>query len=240
MSAGRGPCCPSSATAPRCSSAPASPSRSLSLRAPVLCSAWAEAGAPIRVPEHRSSLNTRQARSAATLPQRVDLYFERRPLRRVLCGARTLSRVTNSSSVRWCGISAFSGYYLANTLSLTFGALAVNDIVAAAISVAFVEYASRAFYDALPRACVLCCCRSSSPLTSTQAILAVAPECFQGSLVRSSDIHGAAYRFTPCRWAFRMPSSATLSSWADDELIISWCRKARSQARSSLCKTQSC
>jgi hypothetical protein len=50
----------------------------------------------------------------------------------------------------WCGITAFSGYYLANTLSLTFGALAVNDIVAAALSVAFVEYSSRAFYYAWP------------------------------------------------------------------------------------------
>ena len=51
----------------------------------------------------------------------------------------------------WCGISAFSGYYLANTVSLTFGALAVNDIMAAALSVAFVEYASRSFYGAWPR-----------------------------------------------------------------------------------------
>jgi Protein of unknown function (DUF565) len=65
----------------------------------------------------------------------VDLYFERKPLRRLM----------------WCGISAFSGYYLANTVSLTFGALAVNDIMAAALSVAFVEYASRSFYNAWPR-----------------------------------------------------------------------------------------
>ena len=53
---------------------------------------------------------------------------------------------------------AFSGYYLANTVSLTFGALAVNDIVAAALSVAFVEFASRSFYTSWPSPYVWLCC----------------------------------------------------------------------------------
>ena len=35
-------------------------------------------------------------------------------------------------------------------MSLTFGALAVNDIVAAALSVAVCEWATRAFYDSWP------------------------------------------------------------------------------------------
>jgi hypothetical protein len=51
---------------------------------------------------------------------------------------------------RWCGISGFSGFYVANTVSLSFGALAVNDIVAAAVAVTFVELATRAFYEAWP------------------------------------------------------------------------------------------
>ena len=51
---------------------------------------------------------------------------------------------------RWCGISGFTGFYVANTVSLSFGALAVNDIVAAAVAVTFVELATRAFYEAWP------------------------------------------------------------------------------------------
>jgi hypothetical protein len=50
----------------------------------------------------------------------------------------------------WCGISACAGFYLANTVSLSFGALAVNDVVAAALSVAFVEWAQSKFYGAWP------------------------------------------------------------------------------------------
>lgn len=59
---------------------------------------------------------------------------------------------------RWCGISGFSGFYVANTVSLSFGALAVNDIVAAAVAVTFVELATRAFYEAWPNPCVLPVC----------------------------------------------------------------------------------
>ena len=54
----------------------------------------------------------------------------------------------------WCGISGFAGFYVANTVSLSFGALAVNDIVAAALAVTFVELSTRAFYTAWPNPCV--------------------------------------------------------------------------------------
>lgn len=84
----------------------------------------------------RRPLASRLARLAATLPQRVDLYFEGRPLRRVL----------------WLGSTLCAGYYLANTLSLSFGALAVNDVVAAALSVAACEWVTRAFYGAAEHA----------------------------------------------------------------------------------------
>ena len=62
---------------------------------------------------------------------------------------------------RWCGISGFGGFYVANTVSLSFGALAVNDIVAAALSVTFVELSTRAFYTAWPNPCVTRVCGCS-------------------------------------------------------------------------------
>jgi len=40
------------------------------------------------------------------------------------------------------------GYYVANTVSLTFGALAVNDVVAAVLVVVFYEYVSCICYSA--------------------------------------------------------------------------------------------
>ena len=98
-----------------------------------------------------------QSRVVSTLPQRVDLYFERRPLRRYMCARSTRDSAACTAEPRarrWCGISGFSGFYVANTVSLSFGALAVNDIVAAAVAVTFVELATRAFYEAWPNPCV--------------------------------------------------------------------------------------
>lgn len=103
-----------------------------------------------------------QSRLASTLPQRVDLYFERRPIRRYLCvtcgAAASVQHVlTRHWRTRWCGISGFAGFYVANTVSLSFGALAVNDVIAAALSVTFVELVTRAFYTAWPNPCVCGC-----------------------------------------------------------------------------------
>lgn len=39
----------------------------------------------------------------------------------------------------WCIISFGIGYYCANTVSLSFGALAINDVLAAAVTVVFCE-----------------------------------------------------------------------------------------------------
>lgn len=75
-----------------------------------------------------------------------------------------MHRLTWSAIRRWWGISACAGFYLANTVSLSFGALAVNDIVSAALSVAFVEYCTRLFYAAGPKPCVkLQHCATSAP-----------------------------------------------------------------------------
>lgn len=81
-------------------------------------------------PRNRTRLATR----LVTLPRRVDLYFEGQPFRRIL----------------WTAISFGTGFYAANTVSLSFGALSVNDVVAAALTVAFYEVVS-AVYHSAPR-----------------------------------------------------------------------------------------
>jgi hypothetical protein len=66
------------------------------------------------------------------LPRRVDLYFEGQPVRRLM----------------WTAISFALGFYAANTVSLSFGALSVNDVVAAALTVAFYEAVSAVYHRA--------------------------------------------------------------------------------------------
>jgi hypothetical protein len=62
----------------------------------------------------------------------VDLYFERYPLRKGL----------------WAGLSAGAGYYAGNTVTLSFGALSINDVLAAVLTMVFYEAVSSAFYSA--------------------------------------------------------------------------------------------
>ena len=73
---------------------------------------------------------TRLGSILTTLPQRVDLYFKIRRGRRLL----------------WKGILALTGFYSANVISLTFGVLGVNDVVAGAFCVGFSELITRAYY----------------------------------------------------------------------------------------------
>ena len=65
----------------------------------------------------------------------MDVYFAGKPGRRLL----------------WKAIAFGVGFYAANTVSLSFGALSINDVVAAALTVGFYEAASAAAYAA-PRA----------------------------------------------------------------------------------------
>lgn len=51
----------------------------------------------------------------------------------------------------WCAISVGAGYYSGNMVSLSFGTLAINDVVAAVTTVAFCEVTSRQFYQEWPR-----------------------------------------------------------------------------------------
>ncbi|KAM7526132.1 hypothetical protein LguiA_016034 [Lonicera macranthoides] len=57
-------------------------------------------------------------------------YF-RRPSRRTLFG----------------GISILGGFYVAQTISLSFGVLGVNDVIAAVLCVLVTEYVTRFFYS---------------------------------------------------------------------------------------------
>jgi hypothetical protein len=75
---------------------------------------------------------TRLATTILTAPRSVDIYFAGKPGRRLL----------------WKAISFGVGFYAANTVSLSFGALSINDVVAAALTVAFYEGASAAYYAA--------------------------------------------------------------------------------------------
>ncbi|KAJ4790512.1 YCF20-like protein (DUF565) [Rhynchospora pubera] len=57
-------------------------------------------------------------------------YFKSRP-RRALFG----------------GISLLGGFYVAQTISLSFGALGVNDVIAAVLCVLLTEYATKFYYS---------------------------------------------------------------------------------------------
>ncbi|ABO97976.1 predicted protein, partial [Ostreococcus lucimarinus CCE9901] len=65
-----------------------------------------------------------------SLPRRFNLYFQRRNYRVTL----------------WRAISAYFGFYLANVMTLSFGAIGINDVVAGALSVAFFEVVTRIYY----------------------------------------------------------------------------------------------
>lgn len=78
---------------------------------------------------------TRITRAIQNIPRDVDRYFQGNFFRRTI----------------WCTISFCVGFYAANMVSLAFGALAINDVVAAVTSVAVYEVISNAFYKAWPR-----------------------------------------------------------------------------------------
>ena len=79
--------------------------------------------------------STRVTQTITSIPLRVNRYFSENVLRRVL----------------WCFTSLFVGYYAGNMVSLAFGALAINDVVAAVATVAVAEVISSVFYRQWPR-----------------------------------------------------------------------------------------
>ncbi|CAH8390757.1 unnamed protein product [Eruca vesicaria subsp. sativa] len=65
-----------------------------------------------------------------TVPEISRNYFKK-PSRRTLFG----------------GISLLGGFYVAQTISLSFGALGVNDVIAAVLCVLLTEYVTRFYYS---------------------------------------------------------------------------------------------
>lgn len=68
-----------------------------------------------------------------SIPSQLDGYFAQYPRTR-----RTM----------WCGISAGAGFYAGNIVTLSFGALAINDVFAGVVTLLFYEVVSRLFYGA--------------------------------------------------------------------------------------------
>ena len=64
-----------------------------------------------------------------SVPERLKNYFDN-PFRKVL----------------FTGIALFGGFYAAQTISLSFGALGVNDVVASALCVVSTEFVTEYFY----------------------------------------------------------------------------------------------
>ncbi|DBA83696.1 TPA: hypothetical protein ACH3X1_006238 [Trebouxia sp. C0004] len=78
-----------------------------------------------------SPLRTRLAVNFTSVPYRLDMYFQNSLWRKTI----------------WSVTAFSSGYYAANTVSLSFGALAINDVIAAATTVGFCEVVSRAYWS---------------------------------------------------------------------------------------------
>lgn len=89
-----------------------------------------------------------------SVPDRIRLYFR----------GRTLRQFT------WTVIAFGAGYYLGNTITLTFGTLAVNDIVAGAICVALVEFITFQYYTA-PKPTLLLTLANSFKIGFTAALI---------------------------------------------------------------------
>ncbi len=78
-----------------------------------------------------SPFRTRLAVNLTSVPYRLDTYFQNSLWRKTI----------------WSVTAFSSGYYAANTVSLSFGALAINDVIAAATTVGFCEIVSRAYWS---------------------------------------------------------------------------------------------
>ncbi|EFN58679.1 hypothetical protein CHLNCDRAFT_140276 [Chlorella variabilis] len=75
---------------------------------------------------------------------------QRRLLSYVLSAPQRLDRYLESSWWRrwmWAGISLSAGFYAGNIATLSFGALAVNDVLAAVITLMFCEVVTHLYYS---------------------------------------------------------------------------------------------
>ncbi|KAL0358453.1 UNVERIFIED_CONTAM: hypothetical protein Sangu_0694700 [Sesamum angustifolium] len=86
--------------------------------------------AAIRAAQDNSGRPPRLIDIIRIIPETSKDYFKK-PSRRVLFG----------------GISLLGGFYIAQTVSLSFGALGVNDVISAVVCVLMAEYATRFYYS---------------------------------------------------------------------------------------------
>ena len=171
-----------------------------------------------------------QARVAASLPQRVDLYFERSTWRRILCVTAqppTKHRTIVSWACSYCRLFAqVVGHY--GLRWVLFGKHRVSVLRRACrqrhclrralCRVCGILHANvlRGGAQAVRYGLFFACCCASSRATSTQALLAVAAERIQGVRFRAPTCIGNEAHASCCvllRWAscmglFVMPSSS--------------------------------
>ncbi|XP_050253419.1 uncharacterized protein LOC126699562 [Quercus robur] len=92
------------------------------------------------------------------------------------------------------GISLLGGFYVAQTISLSFGALGVNDVIAAVVCVLLTEYATK-FYYSRPKFC----CEAKSMLEHRKS----------GALFASMLSFGGQYRLSSTPTYFNMDCNVT-------------------------------
>ncbi|KAI7845196.1 hypothetical protein COHA_001240 [Chlorella ohadii] len=96
--------------------------------------------------EHASQVRA----AAAGLRLCVEAKLRRRLLSYILSAPQRSERYFEASIWRrwmWAGISLCTGFYAGNILTLSFGALAVNDIFAGVICVMFYEVVTHLYYS---------------------------------------------------------------------------------------------
>ncbi|PSC72873.1 putative family Ycf20 [Micractinium conductrix] len=105
-------------------------------------------GAPLWAPQARPALRcgARERTSRLAVEARTR---QRRLLSYVLSAPQRVDRYLRSAWWRrwtWAGSSLATGYYAANILTLSFGALAVNDVLAAVVTLFFCEVVTHLYY----------------------------------------------------------------------------------------------
>jgi hypothetical protein len=188
-----------------------------------------------------------QARVAASLPQRVDLYFERSTWRRILCVTTqpsTERRTTVSWACSYCRLFAqVVGHYGLRRVLSGKHRLAVlrracgqrHRLRRAFCRVCGILHANvlRGGAQAVRDAYLLLIAVQSSRATSAQALLAVAAERIQGVQLRAPTFIRSEAHTSCCvllRWASCMGSFVMPSSSGDEALSASDAHRAARRA----------
>ncbi|KAL3694119.1 hypothetical protein R1sor_007770 [Riccia sorocarpa] len=114
---------------------------------------WRSKGQLEQLQGYKSVSSTRLNKKAGKSTLVIEaLQGAGRPPRRLVEVIRAIPRLSRAyfkSPFRralYAGIALLGGFYVAQTISLSFGALGVNDVIAAAVCVLFAEYVTRFYY----------------------------------------------------------------------------------------------